>query len=171
LGDFFSSSESIWMVFGVIFDDGWLVADLVGSNSELGLGQSTCLANADVVEHCTGLDSLQVLDENFVILELVNGKGHGNRDSQWKTFWNGDDQDNDCNDNNFTKFQKSVICEEIVITAEHDEANQENRVCNDTNNACSDCIVTNGLSSLLQFLFKEGVLLIDNEVTLLSVSC
>lgn len=55
-----------------------VVADLEFTNSHITCGDGPGLANANIMEHCASLDTLNVLDEDVILLKLVDRKSHSN---------------------------------------------------------------------------------------------
>jgi len=70
--------------------------DVEASNSHITGGERGGLASDDVAKLSGGLESVQVLDEEVLGLELVNGEGHGHGDNKRHAFGDADNHEGDC---------------------------------------------------------------------------
>ena len=107
--------EAIRTGISIVVNRDEVLAELILCDFEPSLSKSASLANANVVNCRTCLNTLQVLDQDLIILEVINGKGHGYRNSEWKTFRNGDDKNNHGSDETFSYGKKSLIGEEVLL--------------------------------------------------------
>lgn len=121
------------------------------------------------MEHGACLNTLEVLDENLILLQAVDGESHCNRNSQWKSLWDSDDHDHNCNNCNLSNSQESVIREKDRICGD-DNSKQEQKLSDNTDEGHKHGILGDLFCSFLKLILQESELLLNDEVFWLSIS-
>ena len=123
------------------------------------------------MKHGTSLNTLDILDENTIVLELPDGHSHGNRDCQWETFWDGNNKKHDGGDDDFAHFEERFAGEHLLLLREQNEPDQEYPVSDNTKNSGKNGKFPDLPCSPFKLGFERSVLFIDYEIRWFSISC
>lgn len=83
-------------------------------DSQVSLGEGASFADEEVVELSASLDRLQVFDNDFVLLEALDGHSHGDGYCKWEAFWHRDDKDHHTEDAGPSEVGKGLASEEVL---------------------------------------------------------
>jgi len=122
------------------------------------------------MKHRTSLNTLDVLNEDTIVLELPDGHSHGNRDCQWETFWDGNNEKHDGGDDDFAHFEEGCAGEHLLLFREQNKPNQEYSVGDNAKNSGKNGKLPDLPGSPFKFGLERSGLFIDYEIRWFSIS-